>query len=212
MEMLYMTRKRRAYSRTMRAGLIRRTFVWLSRMGRCKGFGIQSPWAYNLVCNVINVHDTRTDYKRLSLQFGYLSHIERRLHELYLRLADRIQPNFAADTSLNGEPFRAYINAGHRNTRFTAIKELRKDGREKECAIIRLVPCEDLFRQIENISQVAKDGWTVIVEDIHGHTATRQTWRKIVRELPQTVTFDLYYCGLIFFDGRRYKQNYIINF
>lgn len=207
-----MTGKHGAYSRTMRAGLIRRLFVWISRIGRCKGFGVQSPWAYSLVCNVINKHDTRDDYKRLSLQFSDLSHIERRLHELYLRLADRIQPDFAADTNLNGEAFRAYVNAGCHKTEFTAVEKLHERDKEKGCAITRIVPCENLYQHIENLSQVAKDGWVVIVEDIYGHADIRWAWNKIVRELPQTVTFDLYYCGLIFFDSKRYKQNYIINF
>jgi len=26
------------------------------------------------------------------------------------------------------------------------------------------------------------------------------------------VTFDLYYCGIVFFNKKRFKQNYIVNF
>jgi len=196
----------------MKAGLIWRTFVWLGRIRRCKGFGVQSPWAYSLVCDVINAHDTRADYERLSLRFGHLSHIERKLYKLYLRLAERIKPDIAANVSNDDEAFRAYINAGCPTTEFVTIASLHKDGEERRCAFIRLVPSESLFRQIGEISKAAQDGWTVIVEDIHGCANTRQAWSKIVKELPQTVTFDLYYCGLIFFDSKRYKQNYIINF
>ena len=42
--------------------------------------------------------------------------------------------------------------------------------------------------------------------------AVRRLWRSVVAEMQGVVTFDLYYCGLVFFDKKRFKQNYVINF
>ena len=42
--------------------------------------------------------------------------------------------------------------------------------------------------------------------------ALLRLWRSGGVETQGVVTFDLYYCGLVFFDKKRYKQNYIINF
>ena len=51
-----------------------------------------------------------------------------------------------------------------------------------------------------------------MVEGIYESRKNRDAWADIVNNMPNVVTFDLYYCGLIFFDKKRYKQNYIINF
>ena len=37
-------------------------------------------------------------------------------------------------------------------------------------------------------------------------------WHRIEQDARTSVTFDLYYCGIVFFDKSRYKHNYKINF
>ena len=37
-------------------------------------------------------------------------------------------------------------------------------------------------------------------------------WREVERDARTGVTFDLYYCGIVFFDKSRYKKNYKVNF
>ena len=49
----------------------------------------------------------------------------------------------------------------------------------------------------------------MIVEAIRKN---RAFWREIVADERTGVTFDLYYCGIVMFDKKRHKQNYIINF
>ena len=39
-----------------------------------------------------------------------------------------------------------------------------------------------------------------------------QRWQQIARDTRTGTTFDLYYCGIVLFDTKRYKHNYIINF
>jgi len=53
------------------------------------------------------------------------------------------------------------------------------------------------------------EGSVMVVEGIYRDP---QRWRAIVQDERVGVTFDLYYCGIIFFDNKRYKQHYIINF
>ena len=64
----------------------------------------------------------------------------------------------------------------------------------------------------DSFCATAGDGSAAMLLDIRRDKAMRRQWRKVVEERPGVVTFDLYYCGLVFFDKKRYKQNYIINF
>ena len=51
----------------------------------------------------------------------------------------------------------------------------------------------------------------LIIEGIGYDTAAKAIWQKLVNDSRVGITFDLYYCGIAFFD-KRFKQNYIVNF
>jgi hypothetical protein len=51
-----------------------------------------------------------------------------------------------------------------------------------------------------------------ILEGISRSSDTRLFWKQVVEDARCDVTFDLYYCGIIFFDKKMFKTNYIINF
>jgi hypothetical protein len=51
---------------------------------------------------------------------------------------------------------------------------------------------------------------TVLIVD--GICKDRHFWRSLVADERTGITFDLYYCGIVLFDKKRHKQNYIINF
>jgi hypothetical protein len=52
----------------------------------------------------------------------------------------------------------------------------------------------------------------LVFESINENKETKQFWRELVDDSRTGVTFDLYYCGIIFFDKKRYKEKYVINF
>ncbi len=52
----------------------------------------------------------------------------------------------------------------------------------------------------------------LIIEHIHRNKTIREQWQHIKAEEVVRTTFDLYYCGLVFFDPKRYKQDYKVNF
>ena len=51
----------------------------------------------------------------------------------------------------------------------------------------------------------------LIIEGIGHDTTAKAIWQKLVNDRRVGITFDLYYCGIAFFD-KRFKQNYIVNF
>lgn len=91
---------------------LRRGVLWMSRAKYCRGFGIQSPWAYRFVRYVVNEHYPYYAYDDLRPLFPHLSKRERRVCELYLRIANHQQADVALLVGDVSEAKRAYLHAG----------------------------------------------------------------------------------------------------
>ena len=191
---------------------VKRMLVWLSRIHRCRGFGVQSPWAYRMVRYVINEHYPYYAYEDLRAAYPHMDADTRRLCELSLRLANSVRPAWAAVDDACGEEFRAYIKAGCRSVSFLKdIGECRAKN-NGECIFAVLSTQEGLSETFYKVADAANNGSVALIMGIHGNKAARMLWREVVSGVKNVVTFDLYYCGLVFFDDKRFKQNYIINF
>ena len=76
----------------MKTNRIVRAWIWLRRIGHCRGFGIQSPWAYSLVRYVINEHFPYYAYADLDAGFPGADAVRRKTGRFFLRLANYVQP------------------------------------------------------------------------------------------------------------------------
>lgn len=165
-------------------------FVWLSRIGHCRGFGIQSPTDYWLARCVINEHWAYYQYDDLGKNDDWLT---RKLGRLYFRIANWLQPSV-----IESDDFQPYLQAGCRKASFGDSTDL-----------IRLTLNGDYRNRLMSIYNKVNDGTVLIVEGIR---RDKDFWIDIVNSEKARITFDLYYCGLVLFDSKRHKQNYIVNF
>ena len=182
--------------------------VWAVRIGHCRGFGVQSPWAYRMVRYVINEHWPYYAYAPLAARFPGMDVTRRRICELCLRLANHLQPRKVMSYGVDGDAIGCYIQAGCRRA------ECAKAGAEgvAEADFAVLAPADGFERAFVGMCAAARDGSAVMLLDIRRDKAMRRLWLSVAGETQGVVTFDLYYCGLVFFDRKRFKQNYIINF
>jgi hypothetical protein len=164
--------------------------VWLSRIFHCRGFGIQSPTDYWLVRYVINEHWPYYQYAAFMNEDDWLT---RKLGQLYFRLANWRQP-----TVIESDAYWNYFQAGCKKATFGESSEL-----------IRMMLDGDYRQQLAFIYNKVKDDTVLIVE---GLWRNRSFWKEVKADERAVVTFDLYYCGIVLFDKKRQKQNYIINF
>lgn len=170
---------------------LQQAWVWLRRIGHCRGFGIQSPSDYRFVRYVVNEHWPYYAYAELGRTDDWL---RRKLGLLYVRLANELQPATVSD--LVG--VEEYVLAGCRKA---------KIGRQ-------LVPSPDLLiapagADVEQLLSSCGEQSVLVVEDIGRRS---QAWNQLLADGRTIVTFDLYYCGIAFFDKRRSRQHYIVNF
>ena len=164
--------------------------VWLRRIGHCRGFGIQSPSDYWLVRYVINEHWPYYQYERLGRNDDWLT---RKQGRLCFRIANWRQP-----AVIESSAFRDYLQAGCRKAVW---------GESSELMVLSLEG--DWRSRLSYIyNKVSADSVLVVT----GLSKVRDVWREIVNDERAVLTFDLYYCGIVLFDKKRDKKNYIVNF
>lgn len=172
------------------AGRLKAAIVWLRRIGHCRGFGIQSPTDYWMVRYVINEHWPYYQYETLGRNDDWLT---RKMGRLCFRLANWLQPSV-----VESNDYRDYLQAGCQKTTFGDSSELVVMPLENDS--------QDRLSYIYN--KVSPQSVLVVT----GISKAKKLWRQIVDDERTGITFDLYYCGIVMFDKKRSKKNYIINF
>ena len=188
--------------------------VWLRRSRHSRGFGVQSPWAYRFIRYVVNEHYPYYAYDDLSrLYEGYPKQIQK-LCRLYFRIANFWQAEQALDYSAASETdvIRLYGTFMKGGCNKLEVVPIRHTADFSSVRLMRL-SVEGNYRQVfEKAVSLANASTMIIVEQIKRDKESRTFWKSIVDDPRCITTFDLYYCGIIFFDKKRYKENYVVNF
>ena len=188
--------------------------VWLRRSRHSRGFGVQSPWAYRFIRYVVNEHYPYYAYDDLSrLYEGYPKQIQK-LCRLYFRIANFWQAEQALDYSAASETDvnRLYGTFMKRGCNKLEVVPVRHAGDFSSVRLMRLSVEGDYRQVFEKAVSLANASTMIIVEQIKRDKESRTFWKSIVDDPRCISTFDLYYCGIIFFDKKRYKENYVVNF
>lgn len=171
---------------------LQQAWVWLRRIGHCRGFGIQSPTDYRFVRYVVNESWPYYAYAELGTADDWL---RSKLGRLYFRLANFLQPDAVVD--LLG--YEEYQHAGCRKAVVS--------NSPSEHASLALVPTS-ISR--EELAAICGNNMKVVV--VEGTGKLLKTQMEILKSMKATVVFDLYYCAVAFFDPQRSVQTYIVNF
>lgn len=185
--------------------------TWPFRWAQSKGFGVQSPWAYDFITTVVREKSPYYAYEDLKETLMAQSKTERRMSKLLFRLANYWQPQ---TIWLYGEDSEKYAPFLHRGCLKAALKQadtfeaLGSDG----CTdMVVLATKGDLANAFLHVAELTNDRSMIVIEPIYLDKLRRCHWKLIWNDLDCTAVFDLYECGIIFFDSKRYKHNYKIN-
>ena len=195
-----------------------RWVVWLTRMHRCLGFGIQSPKDYAFVRYVINEKWPYYAYERLGKNDDWRT---RKLGRLYMRLANWRQP-----TAMERDRYEEYWKAGcgsltpdpgltpnpsprgEGNYKGEGSR-MKAEGRGRRTVELARVDIGDDWETVEQLLRRCDERSVVVVEDIWRDW---QRWHDIEQDERVGTTYDLYYCGIVLFDKQRYGHHYKVNF
>lgn len=143
-----------------------------------------------MVRYVINEHWPYYQYETLGRNDDWLT---RKMGRLCFRLANWLQPSV-----VESNDYRDYLQAGCQKTTFGDSSELVVMPLENDS--------QDRLSYIYN--KVSPQSVLVVT----GISKAKKLWWQIVDDERTGITFDLYYCGIVMFDKKRSKKNYIINF
>lgn len=208
--------------------------TWATRAVHRKGFGIQSPWAYELVRDVFfetlayYAFDTLM-WQRKNLNTG--NKAESAHDEQLFRIANYMHPLSVVEVSNTGFTGILYLAAPHPDTPCTLVTNDEPPAlfnsffkgkilMGEELAALQSLFCDDKKIGLLHIGETEQAeaiyDWAVghtdndsviILENIRRHAGL---WRKIVADQRAIITFDFYKWGMIVFDNKRTKQNYLL--
>ena len=198
---------------------IKRSVVWLRRAQYSRGFGVQSPWAYKFIRYVVNEHYPYYKYAQLKQQVYGINKRVRKLCRLYFRIANFQQPHSFIDYLPFSSCYKIYTLAGAKKTLYQLI--LQDTTPESYTRILAEVGDNSIVRVslrgnyrefIDKAIALLPSTSVLILEHIKRNKETEAYWKSLVADDRTGITFDLYYCGLIFLDKTMIKQDYIVNF
>ena len=190
----------------------KRSMVFMRRFPHSQGFGIQSPSAYRFDREVINAHHPYHAYADLQHVFPHEDRLTLKLARLYFRIANATQVRQWALCTHRNDVYRAYIQAGCRTAIFVDGDEVGEVDKIAASDVLLMAMEDDRWPMYEAFVSSAHEHSILIVEGIYASKKAKMRWKELVNDERTGVAFDLYDCGIIFFDYTKCKQLYIINF
>ena len=195
---------------------------WLRRCGCSRGFGVQSPSAYAFIRYVINEHYPYYAYQELKERLVHLDRRQHKLGRLLLRLANFWQPEISI---CNDSLFEDYLRAGCRKVKWVELEHpiqtdylLLKDNLllneawgKKRMMVINLEKMG--MKEVRTQVLPLCDDQTMLVLLGNLYREKRgEEWLHLQESDYCGITYDLYSLGIIFFDKKKFKQHYRMNF
>lgn len=191
---------------------VQRYLHWLRRIKYCRGFGVQSPSAYRFIRYVINEHYPYYAYDELRKELPRLDSLTRKRMELYFRVANFRQASLWLDFCERNDVIATYVGRGCHATQVRRITDLQQITADDRIEVLRICPTAGCEALLEAALQQTDDRTLFIIEDIGYNDTAKRMWQKLLESDLTSVSYDLYYLGIAFFDRKRYKANYVVNF
>ena len=203
---------------------LKRPFIWLRRFRHRCGYGVHSPFAFNLITQVIYENTPYYKYKDLAVEQkklapqkdGRWKYESKKVKRLLFRLVNKVQPATVIEV---GQPSTAslYLQSAKPSASYLFASDL------SELFLDADTPVDFLYMNnyqnpelMEEVFHICAQRVTLksvfVVQGICYSKKMKTLWNQLKEDERVGVTFDLYDLGLLFFDKTKIKQHYIVNF
>ncbi len=201
-----------------------RPFIWLCRFRHRRGYGVHSPFAFDLITQVFfqktpyyRYGELHIEEKKMASQRNnHWSYESKKVKRLLFRLVNYAQPATIVDFGTISAS-SLYLKSGKIAADYTAASEVSELFLESNVPVDFLYLHDyrhpELVKQVFNVcaSRVANRS-IFVVEGIHYSKAMKMLWKDMESDERTGISFDLYDLGILFFDKTKIKQAYIVNF
>lgn len=199
-------------------------FIWLSRIRHRCGYGVHSPFAFELITCLIYEKTSYYAYQQLEAEERKQKRKSGRrrksesgkVKRLLFRLVNRIQPNTIVDVGICSSS-SLYLQAGKASANYTFASEL------SELFLEANVPVDFLYLHQPKYPFLVEEAFRIcatrttrqsvfVINGIYHSKAMKKLWKQLQSDERVGITFDLYDLGILFFDKSMIKQHYVVNF
>lgn len=196
-------------------GFLKRQWIWLKRFRHRKGYGVHSPFAFNFLTSVVYEHGEYYVYRELDERFGKngrgINSHEMKCRKFLFRLANYVHPEIIGLYGTVPSDVSAYLASGCCSA--TVVTERQNLMREADSAKLLYIAEYVVPSEWEEIVGQPMSALSVaVICGIHDSKKASQAWENVKRLAQVGVTFDLYDYGILFYDLKKQKQHYIVNF
>ena len=184
-----------------------------------QGFGVQSPWAYDMIRNVLFEHlryyaldELRKRRREYTLHGECL---RRHDDEQLFRLANALHPDYTMEAGIGSGLSLEYLRTACGRAVIKTVEDGNSDslshlltpGRHVDLLHIAFTADgEEIYDAVRN-GHIG-DTSAVVVDFANGRH--RKLWARITADEKATAVFDMQCRGVAFFDSNRIKQIYYV--
>lgn len=201
---------------------LKRPIIWLKRFRYRRGYGVHSPFAFDFITNVIYEKTPYYAYEEIEQKQLEKKEIQKKpfrskkKDRLLFRLVNRMQPSLIIDAGCESDS-DIYLQSGKRNATYIPVVSasdfILSHHTIADFLYIRYGEDIDFVKEIwRNCIHKAGQHSMFVLEGIHYSTPMKAFWKQCIADDRVGITFDLYDFGILFFDKKKLKQHYIVNF
>ena len=189
-----------------------RPVVWVCRFRHRRGYGVHSPFAFQLITRVFYERGEFYAYRPLAaVRRTEACGQPERLDRLMLRLVNDVQPRRVVLWGDAVSMTRRYVEAGCRLARIDEVGCGALPAAKGYDMLYARRPADGLAL-FEAFAAQAPDKAVAVFEGIHRCRRRAAEWKGVCSHPRATVTFDLYDLGIVFLHPKLNSQHYLVNF
>jgi len=203
--------------------LVKRIWNWCRHFRYRCGYGVHSPSDFFLITSVI--YEALPYYAYETLRKTPTSkerpYYREKVNRLLFRLVNFYHPSTLMEVGEgNGDALR-YMRAAR-----PSMKSVGLDGESKNTMLclkdeleqmknvgfLHIGPTSYYMEVFEKVFPYLNEQSCVVVGEIHTSKQREEWWKKLIQDERVRISFDLHDIGILLFEAKRFKQNYIVNF
>ena len=219
-----------------------RLYNWFRRFRHRCGYGVHSPTDFYFITFVVYEKLSYYAYHALSelrLQTKGLYPTLEKIDRLLLRICNYHQPDVMIDYSAEStistlylreackrSPFYYYhahhdellqpLLSSYEATQMVAHSELTsmlpQQLRNKHRLLLHIGITPSYQQVYEAAIPYVNDNTCIIISQPYATAEKKAWWQSVINDKRNTITFDLYHIGVVFFNSSRIKEHRIVNF